>query len=208
MLTRRAAKTAGKGQGAGKGPGAENGHSHNQCLHPGSISDPLPAALAPDLVEKIAQALTDSRCGYWNEKLAAWLQHMADKQCRCGTIGIHCCPYSVGLGEVEYEVIVFKEEVVFRTLQLLHGTKTCVGDVVIAAPAALQSVAVQTEEEEEEREVIQGQAVQVVQQVEQCKKKEKESSSERRIRRLESKKRRRLQGAAAELPLLPFVRKL
>jgi hypothetical protein len=141
--------------------------------------------------------------GYWNSKMSRWVQDMQNQNCSCGQSGFHCCPRTVGLGDVKYEVHIGKQEVVFKALSLLSGTAIAGQKEVVA----VQSVAVQVEPgdaiaDQDQQGVHDAIAIG---EVDQGQDKLKETSLQRRIRRLKSKKKN-LQAAGA--PLRPFNRSM
>jgi hypothetical protein len=186
-----------------KGLGADR-HSHDQCIP--ALSDQLPSSVTPSVVAQVTEKMEVERLGPWTSEMSRWILDMHNNVCRCGQVGVHCCPRTVVLGEADYNVHIVAQEYVFRALALLPLCSSLVGDNAIADAVQVQSVAVQTEEvlEEEPQEV----ALQAVQDQGQVRTKKKESSVERRIRRLEAKKRKKLKVEAAEPPLLPFHSRL
>ena len=55
----------------------------------------------PDQIAKSVDAMcTMQGLEGWTPRMEGWVRGMLNKRCYCGTIGFHCCPTSVVLGEV------------------------------------------------------------------------------------------------------------
>eukprot|EP00667_Euglena_gracilis_P021646 EG_transcript_23813 len=175
---------------------AKNGHSNNQCT-PCTISQ-LPGLVSPDVIEEVSRKMLKDGLGRWTTSMTEWVQKMQSSSCRCGQIGVHCCPRTVIEGEADHHVHPVSQEYVFRALEVLQQQKS-----PVIAITSVQSVGVQAAEVEEiaiiQRVEVAVQAAAEGEDQSEDKMKQKETSKERRIRRLQSKKRKK------EEPLKPFA---